>query len=100
MQNQSIEYISVNQIHMFTLGIEVPSFQIQNGCRRIEMQKTQNMERRQLRMLFGVCILFVVCHTSRIIRSFVELHYISSKEETKECSMGCASPHPLWSHVS
>ena len=59
------------------------------------------MEDKQLKILFGVCILFVVCHTCRIFRHFEELYQKSTNMDIfRPCNEGCASPYSLSSHVS
>ena len=71
------------------------------------MEKIQNMEDKQLRILLGVCILFVMCHTCRIIRNFDDLYYrltMGTDENgmliRQPCHEGCASLMSLSSHVS
>ena len=70
----------------------------------MQMEKIQEMERKQLRILFGICMLFVMCHTCRIIRNFEDLYLrITMGTDivpTKPCNEGCASPMTLLSHVS
>ena len=85
----------------------MPTQDIQSECRRRQMQKIQNMENKQLRILLGVCTLFVMCHTCRIIRNFEDLYLrlsIGTDEDDRllrlPCSEGCASPMKLLSHVS
>ena len=73
----------------------------QNENRRRQMQKIQNMEDKQLRILFGVCLLFVICHTCRIFRHFEAIYQnISNVIARQPCNRGCASPIPLSTHVS
>ena len=62
------------------------------------------MEDRQLRILLGVCTLFVICHTCRIVRNLEDLYLSLFKGidimDVKKCNEGCASPMSLLSHVS
>ena len=43
------------------------------------------MEDKQLRILLAVCVLFVMCHTCRIIRNFEDLYlrFIMPKDDGK-----------------
>ena len=70
----------------------------------MQMEKIQEMERKQLRILFGICMLFVMCHTCRIIRNFEDL-YLRLTLGTDENDMfpvceGCFGPMTLLSYVS
>ena len=62
------------------------------------------MEDKQLSMLIGVCALFVICHTSRIIRNFEDLYLRLVKDmsvvKPQPCNEDCASIFTLSSHVS
>ena len=68
------------------------------------MIEVQNMEAKQLRILFGVCLLFVICHTCRIIRNVEDVYLRLIKgvdiTERTSCNENCASTLPLQTHVS
>ena len=95
---------TMNICYVLFLGLEALSSQIHNECRRRQMQKIQKMESKQLRILFGVCILFVICHTCRIILNLEDsyLRLIKGIDPTmlEPCNEGCASTYTLWSLVS
>ena len=77
---------------------------MQSERRRRQMEKIENMEKKQLRILFGICMLFVMCHTCRIVRNFEDLYLRltmgSDILAETPCSKGCVSPMTLLSHVS
>ena len=66
----------INNITSFNLhiGLDAPSSKVENACRRKQAEGLQKSEMKQLRILFGVCVLFVICHTCRIIRNFEDLY--------------------------
>ena len=72
--------------------------------RKNQLQAIQEMETKQLKILFGVCILFVACHTCRILLNIEDLYLrlINGIDPTKSrpCNAGCASYYSFWSHVS
>ena len=72
--------------------------------RKNQLHRIQEMESRQLRILFGVCILFVVCHTCRILLNLEDLYLrlINGIDPTqpRSCNEGCSSYYSFWSHVS
>ena len=96
-----VTYDSLTMMIFILLGLDAPSNDLQNENRREQIRKIQQMEDKQLRILFGVCILFVVCHTCRIYRHFEELYQKSTNMDIfRSCNEGCASPYSLSSHVS
>ena len=93
-------YAIINLYFSFSVGISTPLIDLQHKNRRQEMQKIQQMEDKQLKILFGVCMLFIVCHTCRICRHFEELiHKSMDVIKSKPCNEGCASIFPLSTHV-
>ena len=84
-----------------SLGFDTPSIDVQNESRRQQLQKIQKMEDKQLRILYGVCVLFVVCHTCRIFRYFEDLYQkLANVIVQLPCNEGCASLLSLSTHVS
>ena len=84
-------------------GLDTTTSRLQSQHRRKQIHKIHKSETKQLRILLGVCILFVICHTCRIVRHFEDLYlrFIGKDVEVIEpCSEGCASPMSLLSHVS
>ena len=83
---------------------DAPSLDVQYEVEREEMVIMHNMENKQLCTLLGVCIVFVVCHTCRIIRNIEDLYLrlIMGTDilARKPCNAGCASPMILLSHGS
>ena len=79
-------------------------FDIQSECRKKQMENIQKSESKQLRILFGVCILFVLCHTCRIVLNLEDLYLRLVKEtdptKLRSCNVGCASTYSMLSHVS
>ena len=76
---------------------------MQSEFKQAQMQKIQNMEEKQLCILFGVCILFIVCHSCRIGRNIEELCLMLlgvDITKSEPCNKGCASTMTLRSHVS
>ena len=102
--------MKINDITTFNIyiGLDAPSSQMQNEYRRKQVEDIQKSEMKQLRILFGVCILFVRCQTCRIIRNFEDMYLrlIIGKDITdmksliEPCNVGCDSPMTLLSHVS
>ena len=82
------------------------SLPLNNGSvpRKNQLQAIQELETKQLRILFGVCLLFIVCHTCRILLNIEDLYLrlINGIDPTKSrpCNEGCASYYSFWSHVS
>ena len=76
-----------NFLVVIILGLQTKSLQLR-------------LESKQLRILCGVCVSFAICHSFRIFRNGVHLYYTIGGIKVSECNYGCASPYPLWSHVS
>ena len=88
-------------------GLDTTTSEVQNEGRRRQIREIHNMEAKQLRILFGVCLLFVVCHTCRIIRNLEDVYLrlikgvdITTPSSWSGCAKGCASPMFIHMHVS
>ena len=99
-----IIFYSANAIKYLLPGLGTTSSETQNVGRRRQIQEIHNMETKQLRILFCVCLLFVICHTCRIIRNLEDVYLRLIKgvdiTEPSSCNEGCASPISLQMHVS
>ena len=86
------------------LGFGEQSVERQSECRRDQLLSMQKMEDKQLRMMIGICTLFIICHTSRILRNLEDLYLRLIKNisitDSQPCNESCASIFTLSSHVS
>ena len=74
-----------------------------NEPKDMQLKKLQKTENKQLRIIWGVCILFILCHTCRIVRNIEQLYLkLLGIDITKPepCNYACASTMTLKSHVS